>query len=67
MNKLEAINKLASQLSVEQIRNLSDEAVLSMAMERPEHQGQFGFMLQLQIDRTPCGDINRADEAIAEG
>ena len=52
MKKLEAINKLASQLSVEQIRNLSDEDVMSMAMERPGHPGQFGFMLRLQYFKS---------------
>ena len=52
MNKLKAINHWASRLSVEQIENLPEEEVLMMAMERPGHPGQFGFMFQLQYFRS---------------
>lgn len=52
MNKLEAFNRWASQLSVEQIKNLPEEEVLSVAMERPGHPGQFGFMWQLLYFRS---------------
>ncbi len=44
MNSME-ISKLASQLSVEQIQNLSNEEVMHMVMERPGHPGQLGFVL----------------------
>ncbi len=37
MNRMD---KLASQLSVEQIQNLSDEEVMHMVMERPGHPGR---------------------------
>ncbi len=47
-NYLEELNKLASQLTPEQINNLSDDEILSLAMERPGHPGQYGFMLQIQ-------------------
>lgn len=46
IKKLEGINNLASSLSVEQIKNLSDQEILSMVMQRPGHPGQKGFMLQ---------------------
>ena len=52
MDKLEAINHWAIQLSVEQIENLPEEEVLMMVMERPGHPGQFGFMFQLQYFRS---------------
>ena len=66
MDKLEAINRWASQLSAEQIENLPEEEVLMMAMERPGHPGQFGFMLGLEYFRsrehlaeTMCALYNR--------
>ncbi len=43
---LDALNKWASLLTIEQIENLSDEEVLSKVIERPDHPGQYGFMLQ---------------------
>ena len=52
MDKLEATNHWASRLSVEQIENLLEEEVLIMAMERPGHPGQFGFMLGLEYFRS---------------
>ncbi len=47
INNLEELNKWVSELSIEQIKNLSEDEILSMSMERPGHPGQFGFMLQL--------------------
>jgi hypothetical protein len=44
MNKLELLNRWASRLSVEEIKNLPEDEVLRMAMERPGHPGQYGFM-----------------------
>lgn len=52
MNKLERVNQWASQLSVEQIKDLSEDEILSMAMERPGHPGVFGFMLALPNFKT---------------
>jgi len=48
-NDLEKLNKLASSLTIDQINNLTDNEILNMAMERPDHVGQFGFMLQVQF------------------
>lgn len=47
MNSLEKLNKLASSLTVKQIKNLSEDEILSMVMERPFHPRQYGFMLGL--------------------
>jgi hypothetical protein len=47
MKNLDEINKWVSKLSTEEIQNLTDEEILSLAMERPGHPGQYGFMLQL--------------------
>jgi len=46
-NDLEVLNKWACALSREEIQNLPEEEVLRMAVERPDHPGQYGFMLQL--------------------
>jgi hypothetical protein len=40
-------NEFLSQLSLEQINNLSDEEIHGLAIARPDHPGQYGFMLQL--------------------
>ena len=45
MRSLDEINKWVSKLSAEEIQNLTDEEILSLAMERPGHPGQYGFML----------------------
>jgi hypothetical protein len=52
INSLEELNKWASSLTLEQIKNLSEDEILSVAMERPGHPGQFGFMLQLQYFKS---------------
>lgn len=49
--KVEEVNRLASALSVQQIESLSDEEIMYMAMERPEHPGTFGFLLNPQYFR----------------
>jgi hypothetical protein len=45
MDKLDLISKFVSRLSIEQIENLSDEEILKLRIERPNHPGQFGFLL----------------------
>lgn len=50
---LEELNRIASSLSEQQIADLSDEQILSMAMERPGHPGQRGFMLNPRRFRSP--------------
>lgn len=52
MNKLELMNQWASKLSVEQIKDLSEDEILSMVIERPGHPGSFGFMLALPNFKT---------------
>lgn len=52
MDNLEELNKWASNLSLEEIKNLPEEKILEMAMERPGHPGQYGFMLQLQYFKS---------------
>lgn len=52
MDKLEAMNRLASSLTVEQIENLTDEEVLNVVMERPGHPGTFGFMFNPRYFRS---------------
>lgn len=47
IDNLEELNKLVSKLSLKEIKNLSDDEILNMAMERPGHPGQYGFMLKL--------------------
>lgn len=44
MNKIDLMNEWASQLSIENIRNLSEDELLNFVMERPGHPGQYGFM-----------------------
>jgi hypothetical protein len=39
------INEWASKLSIEDINNLTDEEITEYATERPDHPGQFGFVL----------------------
>ncbi len=39
------LNELTTEEMVEAIKGFSDEEILSLAMERPGHKGQFGFML----------------------
>lgn len=51
-NNLEELNKWASKLSLEEINNLSEDEILGMAMERPGHPGQHGFMLQLPFFKS---------------
>lgn len=51
-NYLEELNKWASNLSLKEIKNLSEDEILNMAMERPGHPGQYGFMLQLQFFKS---------------
>lgn len=42
---LDQVNELASQLTVEEVANLPEAIILAMAMERPGHAGQYGFLL----------------------
>lgn len=42
---LDFVSSYVSKLSIEQIASLSDEKILFLRMERPEHKGQYGFML----------------------
>lgn len=49
---LEELNKLVSKLSLEEIESLSENEILEMAMERPGHPGQYGFMLQLPFFKS---------------
>ncbi len=47
MNKLELLNQWASQLSVEDVKNLTEEEILDKVLERPLHPGQYGFIFPL--------------------
>src|SRR3989338_7129911 len=49
MRDLTRNSRLAASLSVEQIAKLTDEEILDMAMERPGHPGQFGFLLDHMV------------------
>ncbi len=49
---LKEYNLFISSLSLEQIENLSDEEILDLAMERPGHPGQYGFLLKLDYFRS---------------
>jgi hypothetical protein len=42
---LDFVSSYVSKLSIRQIENLPDEKMLFLRMERPEHKGQYGFML----------------------
>ena len=42
---LKAYNLFISKLSLEQIEDLSDEEINELAIERPGHPGQYGFLL----------------------
>lgn len=53
MKPLEALNRYASSLSPEEIENLPEEDVLTLAMERPFHRGQFGFLLSPEYFSSP--------------
>jgi len=52
INNLDELNKWASKLSFEEINNLPEDEILEMAMERPGHPGQYGFMLQLSFFKS---------------
>jgi hypothetical protein len=52
INNLDEVNKWASKLSLEEIENLPEDEVLEMAMERPDHPGQYGFILQLPFFKS---------------
>ena len=52
IKSLKELNKWASNLSVEEIDNLSEDEVLGVAMERPGHPGQYGFMWQFQYFKS---------------
>ncbi len=43
---LKEYNQFISKLTRQQIENLSDEEIVKLAMERPSHPGQYGFLLQ---------------------
>ena len=45
---LQGYNEFISGLSREQIEKLSNEDILQLAIERPNHPGQFGFLLKLE-------------------
>jgi hypothetical protein len=49
---LKGYNEFISGLSREQIENLSNEDILELAIERPNHPGQFGFLLKLEYFRS---------------
>ena len=55
---LKGYNEFISGLSRVQIENLSNEDILQLAIERPNHPGQFGFLLKLEYFRS--------DEHLAE-
>lgn len=44
-DRLEALNRYLSGLTPEELEALSEQEVLGMAVERPDHPGQYGFML----------------------
>lgn len=44
MNKLKLLHQWASQLSIDEIKNLPEEEILDKILERPGHPGQYGFM-----------------------
>jgi predicted transcriptional regulator len=46
MTTIEEISQQVSKLTAEEIQNLSDDEIIGMAMERPFHPGQYGFLLQ---------------------
>jgi len=48
MKNLDELNKL----SAENIQNLSEEEILFLAMERPGHPGQYGFLLQISYFKS---------------
>lgn len=52
MNTLEIFNRWLSQLSPEDINNLTDDEVMAHAMERPGHPGQLGFMFKIDYFRS---------------
>ncbi len=49
---LKEYNQFISKLTRQQSENLSDAEILKLAMERPGHPGQHGFLLQPQYFRS---------------
>ena len=49
---LKEYNLFISRLSLEQIANLSDEEIQELAIERPGHPGQYGFLLDPTFFRS---------------
>jgi hypothetical protein len=39
-------------LTLEQIRGLSDKEIIELAMERPGHPGEYGFLLDPSLYRS---------------
>lgn len=46
------LNELTTEEMVKAIENFSDEEILNLAMERPGHKGQFGFMLNHRVFKS---------------
>lgn len=46
------LNEFVSRLTVAEIEALTDEQVTALAIERPGHPGQFGFMLNPTFFRS---------------
>ena len=45
MNKIKLLNQLLNKASVGEIELLSENEILDLAMERPMHAGQYGFLM----------------------
>ena len=44
-NKPDLVSKYVNELTVKQVENLLDAEIMGFRMERPNHKGQYGFML----------------------
>lgn len=65
MDKLDSINRIVSRLSIKQIENLSDAEIRDLAVARPFHPGQLGFMLDPKCFKTE-GHLSQAMFALVK-
>ncbi len=49
---LREYNLFISGLSLEQIANMTDEEIMDLAIERPGHPGEYGFLLRPEYFRS---------------
>ena len=53
LEQISGLDQLTTQEIGDIVKNTSDEVVLGLAMQRPEHEGMYGFMLNPRVFGFP--------------